>query len=58
MINYNFKQALKLDPTAMEVNNNLSLIYSGAYSDRYFNLDKALEHAKKAFEITKNATNK
>ncbi|MFN5417162.1 MAG: hypothetical protein ACK5B9_08910 [Flavobacteriia bacterium] len=53
-----FRLAEKRDETQMEVWNNMSLIYSGAYDSTYLNLNLAIVYAQKAYDIKQNATNK
>lgn len=52
------KEIANKNADQMEVHNALSLVYSGSYNEGYLDLNKALYHAKKAYALKANSTNK
>lgn len=53
-----FEKAIKKNELGMEANNNLSLLYSGTYDEKFINLNAAIFYAGKAYDANPTATNK
>jgi tetratricopeptide (TPR) repeat protein len=53
-----FEKAKAKNGQAMEVYNNLSLIYDGSFGEKYMDLPKALENAKMAYKLNPSPTMK
>ena len=50
-----YRRALNLKPNDASIHNNLAWLYATAKDEKFQNKLKALEHAKKAAELTKES---